>query len=91
MPKQLVIEPCLINFNDDKGGIAHAAGDIVDVPKSTADALARVGRTLYIERKDDPDKNGVHTATPAMLTAAKDIERAKKNEKDARDKPADPA
>lgn len=89
MPKQLIIEPCLINFNDDKGGIAHAAGDIVDVPKATADALARTGRTLYIERKDDPDKNGVHTATPAMLTAAKEMARAQKNEKQAPGKPVD--
>lgn len=87
MPKQLIIEPCLINFNDDQGGIAHAAGDIVDVPKATANTLAHAGRTLYIERKDDPDKNGVHTVSPAMLTAAKDMAHARKTEKEAPGKP----
>lgn len=77
MPQQLVIEPCLINYNDDRGGVDHAAGDIVEVPKGTAADLARAGRTLYIDRKDDPDKNGRLTATKEFVKAAQDIRRAR--------------
>lgn len=84
MPQQLIIEPCLINYNDDRGGVDHAAGDIVEVPKNTAADLARAGRTLYIDRKDDPDKNGRLTATKEFVKAAQDIRRA-------RDKAPEPA
>lgn len=76
--KQLIIEPCLINYGDDRGGVDQAAGDIVDVPKETAINLARLGRTLFVERKDDPDKTGRYTASEAMLSAAKAMTRAKK-------------
>ena len=71
MPKQLIIEACLINFGDDRGGVDHAVGEVVDVPKNTAATLAELGRTLYVERKDDPDKHGRFTATPELLKAAK--------------------
>lgn len=80
MPKQIVIEPCLINFGDDRGGVDHTAGDTVDVPKETATNLARAGRTLFVDRKDDPDKNGRYTASEAMIAAAKDLRTAKKKE-----------
>lgn len=84
MPKQLVIESCLINFNDDRGGVDCAAGEIVEVPKATAIDLARAGRTLYVDKKDDPDKSGRHTASADMLKAAADMRKA-------RDKAPDPA
>lgn len=80
MPKQLVIEPCLINFGDDRGGVDHAAGDMVDVPKETATNLARAGRTLFVDRKDDPDKNGHYTASEAMIAAARDMKKSPKKE-----------
>ena len=84
MPKQLVIESCLINFGDDRGGVHCDAGDTVEVPKGTAIDLARAGRTLYVDKKDDPDKNGRHTASAEMLKAAADMRKA-------RDKAPDPA
>ena len=78
MPKQLVIEPCLVNYADDRGGVGQSAGDIIDVPKDTARALALAGRTLYVNRIDDPDKSGRFTATKDMLAAAAAMARAKK-------------
>lgn len=77
MPKQLVIESCLINFNDDRGGVHCEAGETVDVPKGTAIDLARAGRTLFVDKKDDPDKNGRHTAGAELLKAAEAALKAK--------------
>lgn len=78
--KQIIIEPCLINYGDDRGGIDHAVGETVDVPKQTAAFLAQSGRTLYIDRKDDPSKNSQHTATKEMLRAAGDLAASRKKE-----------
>lgn len=76
MPKQLVIESCLINHGDDRGGVHHDAGEIVEVPKGTAIDLARAGRTLFVDKKEDPDKNGRHTASADMLKAAEVMRKA---------------
>lgn len=80
MPKQIIIEPCLINFGDDRGGVDHAVGDIVDVPKATAESLARADRTLYLDKKDDPTKSGQYTASVEMIKAAKAVAAAKSKE-----------
>lgn len=77
MPKQLIIEPCLINHGDDRGGVDHAAGEIVEVPRDVAYALALAGRALYVDKKEDPDKHGRHTAGRDMLQAATDLAAAK--------------
>lgn len=89
--KQLVIEPCLINLGDDRGGVDHAVGEIVDVPKGIAADLSRAGRTLFVDRKDDPDKSGRYTASEAMLTAAKDMVRARKKSASTPAEPDAPA
>lgn len=89
--KQLVIEPCLINLGDDRGGVDHAVGEIVDVPKGIAGDLARAGRTLFVDRKDDPDKHGRYTASEAMIAAAKDMVRARKKGATAPVEPEAPA
>ena len=70
MPKILVIEPCLINFGDDRGGVDHAVGDFAEVNKDTARFLADNGRSLYCSESDDPTKEKRLTATKAMLKAA---------------------
>lgn len=77
MPKQLVVESCLINLGDDRGGVDHAAGAIVEVTKETAAKLVAAGRTLYVDKKDDPDKHGRNTASKEMLKAAEEIAAAK--------------
>lgn len=76
MPKQLIIEPCIINHGDDRGGVDHAAGEIVDVPRDAAYTLAQAGRALYVDKKDDPDKSGRNTASADMLKAAADLAAA---------------
>lgn len=79
MPKLLIIEACLVNFGDDRGGVDQAAGDIVDVSKETARALATAGRALYVSKADDPDRSGRHTATKDMLKAADAMARAQQS------------
>lgn len=82
MPKQLIIEACLVNYGDDRGGVDHAIGDLVEVSKDTANALARNGRALYVEKKEDPDKHGRYTATRDMINAAQAMAKAKVAAKD---------
>lgn len=77
MPKMLVIAGCLINHGDDRGGVAHAQGEIVEVNKDTADTLAKMDRALYASREDDPTKAGIHTASPDMLKAAQAMAKGK--------------
>lgn len=77
MPKQLVIETCAIRHNPDEMAAHHDQGDIVDVPKADAEFLARNGRTLYINKTDDPTKGGLLTASAEMIKAAKDMAKAK--------------
>lgn len=77
MPKILVLDPCLINLGDDRGGTHHDRGDMPDVPKATATEIVRLGRALYVNKTDDPDKAGRSTASEAMVKAAQDMATAK--------------
>jgi hypothetical protein len=87
--KQIVIEATQINYGDDRGGLHQDVGDIVDVPKAEAAKLAQAGRCLYVDRKDDPDKTGRHTATKDMLRAAAELAAAKAKDKAAKTEVAD--
>lgn len=80
MPKQLVIESTLVNYGDDRGGVHHDRGEIIDVPKDVARTLVNAGRTLYVEKADDVDKNGRNTASKEMLKAAANMAKAKPGE-----------
>ena len=77
MAKILIIESCIINLGDDRGGVDHAVGATAEVTKDTAYALACAGRALYVDPKDDPSKGSHHTASKAMLKAAADVAKAK--------------
>ena len=76
MPKLLIIEPCLVNYGDDRGGVHQSAGDLVEVSKDVANALVRPGRALYVAKADDPDKGGHNTASKDMLKAAEAMAKA---------------
>lgn len=67
--KILVIEGCVINHGDDRGGVVYSVGECADAMKDTAGALVRAGRALYVRREDDPSKGG-YTASPEILQAA---------------------
>lgn len=82
MPKVLVIEPCIINLGDDRGGVDHAVGALAETTKDTAYALACAGRVLYVDAKDDPDKHNRHTASKDLLKAAEAATKAKPAEKE---------
>jgi hypothetical protein len=71
MPKQLIIESCLINRGTSGGIVAAQPGELVDLPADTARTLASIGRTRYVERKDDNTRSGRYTATAEMLKAAR--------------------
>lgn len=70
MPKVLIIEPCIVNYHDDRGGVHQDTADIVDVNKPVATQLIASGRALYTDRKDDPTKTGQFTASADMVKAA---------------------
>lgn len=70
MPKILIIESCVVNHGDDRGGVHQSAGDMPEVPKDPARALVTAGRALYINKTDDPDKQGRNTASREMVSAA---------------------
>lgn len=74
--KMLILETCMVNYHDDRGGVPEERGSIVDVTKETARQLAMLDRALYVDKKDDPDKSGRHTADKDLLAAA---EKAKKD------------
>jgi len=71
--KILIIEACLVNFGDDRGGQHQDPYAVIDVTKDTARDLVQAGRALYTDKKDDPSKGGNNTASAEMLKAAKDI------------------
>lgn len=75
--KQLIIEPCIVNYGDDRGGVDQTIGDVVDVPKDVASKLASNGRALYLDKKDDPTREGRYTASKEMVKAAQDLAAAK--------------
>lgn len=77
MPKQIIIEATQVNYGDDRGGVHHDAGEIVEVPKDTGIALMRAGRSLYVNKSDDPDKSGRNTASKEMLKAAESMSKIK--------------
>ncbi len=74
--KMLIIEPCIVNYHDDRGGVGEARGAIVDVTKDDARQLAMTNRALYIDKKDDHDKAGVNTADKALLDAAAKVSKS---------------
>lgn len=76
MPKMLIIESCVVNHGDDRGGVHQSAGDMPDIPKDPARALVTAGRALYINKTDDPDKQGRNTASREMVSAAEAMAKA---------------
>ena len=78
MPKMLILESCVASNNPEHGPQHAAAGDIVSVSVSEADTLAKIGRALYTDKKDDPNKSGYHTADAELLKAAAAAKSASK-------------
>lgn len=70
MPKVLIIESCLINYGDDRGGVHAEQYEQPNPTKDTAAALIASGRALYVDEKDDPSKGKINTASAEMLKAA---------------------
>lgn len=70
MPKILIIETCIVNHGDDRGGVVETLGTTVEVNKDTARDLCTGGRALYLDKSDDHDKQGRNTASPEMVKAA---------------------
>lgn len=85
MPKLLIIDTCIVDHGDDRGGVAVEFGSITTPPKDVASALVSAGRALYVNKKDDANKDGRYTASEAMLAAAKKAQRAKKSDDGADD------
>jgi hypothetical protein len=86
MPKVLIIEPTIVTFADDRGGVPAHSGESPDVSKDVARALVNASRALYVDRKDDPSRGAINTASPEMLKAAAAMQAARKKPASADDK-----
>lgn len=84
MPKVLIIEPTIVSYGDDRGGVHADPADTPEVSKDVARTLVQAGRALYTDRKDDPTRGGINTASPDMVKAAARVQADRK-------KPAPPA
>lgn len=71
----LIVESCVVNHGDDRGGVHQSTGDMPDMPKDPARALVSAGRALYINKTDDPDKQGRNTANREMISAAEAMQK----------------
>jgi hypothetical protein len=95
MPKLIMIEPTIVNYGDDRGGVHEDAGNEVEVNIDTAATLAKIGRALYVRKEDDPTK-GQHTASAELVKGARaEAARRAKAAKEAEEaeaarRPADP-
>lgn len=67
MPKILILETCIVNYRDDRGGVPEEAGALVTVDAEQARQLTTHGRALYVSKADDATK-GRYTA-PAEIVA----------------------
>ncbi len=67
--KALIIEPCQVNYGDDRGGVHEPEAALIDARADVVRRLVAAQRALYVEKKDDPAK-GRDTAEPALLKLA---------------------
>lgn len=75
--KVIIIEATQVNYRDDRGGQHADSGSIVDVNKDDAAKLTTAGRALYVNKSDDPFKDGRYTASKELLKAAEALVKAK--------------
>lgn len=75
--KILIIDATQVNYHDDRGGQHADAGEICDPPKDVARKLVEVNRALYVNKADDPTKEGSYTASKDMLAAAETLAKTK--------------
>lgn len=59
--KVMLLEACVVNLRDDRGGQHFVQGAEVDVPKDEAVSLVRMGRAKFMSKEDDFDKSGANT------------------------------
>lgn len=78
MPKVLIIEPTIVSYGDDRGGIHADPAEVCDVSKDVARVLVQAGRALYTDRKDDPTRGAIHTASADMIKAAARVQADRK-------------
>lgn len=80
MPKVLIIEATIVSYADDRGGVHADPSETCDVAKDTARNLVQAGRALYIDKRDDPSRGAIHTASAEMVKAAASMQAARKKE-----------
>lgn len=63
--KMHILSNCLADLGHDDGPEHCEAGKIINMPADTAHMLARIGRALYVDAKNDPSDSKIYTyATP---------------------------
>lgn len=89
--KLLLLTALLINHGDGKGGVHTDIGPVDVRDQDIARPLVATGAALYINRKDDPRKDGADTATDEHFAAVEAQLKAAEARAKARDiQPARP-
>lgn len=83
--KILIIDSTQVNYGDDRGGVHEDTGSFCDVPKDQAKTLTEASRALYVNKSDDPFKDGRYTASAEMVKAAEKLAKARKVKESAPD------
>lgn len=86
--KILIIDSTQVNYGDDRGGVHEDTGNFCDVTKDMAKTLTEANRALYVNKSDDPHKDGRYTASAEMVKAAEKLAKARKVKEPATEPPA---
>lgn len=86
--KVLIIAACKVATGTDQGAVHVGESEVIDVSKDQAAHLTQNNRALYIDRKDDPFKDGRFTASKEIIQAAEDLAKARAAAAKAKNKPA---
>lgn len=89
--KIVILEGTQVNYGNDQGGVHEDSGALCDVPKDVAIKLTTANRALYVNKSDDPFKDGRFTAPAEMVKAAEAMAKAKTKGKKAADPIIPPA
>lgn len=85
--KLLILASMLINYGDGQGGVHTDIGPVEVRDPDIARPLVATGAAMYVNRKDDPRKDGADTATDEHFAAVEAQIKAAEARAKTRDRP----
>lgn len=74
MAKMVVIDACVVNYQDGRGGVHEDVGAEIEVNDDEGLKLAKAGRAFYSDPENDPSKG--RYLLPEHIRAAMEAEKA---------------